>query len=289
MTPETALAAIRFVHFGAVVLLLGTVVFRRHFAAGSLAAALAGRLVGWERAAAVVALASALGWLLAEAAVAGDGWASAADPGILTDLLTGTTFGNVWLLRAVIAILTLVAAVAGWGGALEVGAAALALSLGRVGHGVMLDGAGGWWLSAAFGLHVAAVAVWLGALPAILAALAADVPHLDRLCTIARFSRAGHLAVALTIATGCLAARGTLGTWSADLGTPYRQLLAFKMALVVALVSLALINGYVTTPRLARLLPNAARWLRLGAAGEIALAAAALAAVAVLGGLSPLG
>ena len=58
MTPETALAAIRFVHFGAVVLLLGTVVFRRHFAAGSLAAALAGWFVRWERAAAVVALAS---------------------------------------------------------------------------------------------------------------------------------------------------------------------------------------------------------------------------------------
>ena len=167
MSPDAVLALIRFVHFGGVLLLAGTVAFRRRIAVPEVAVAISGRLTCWERWAVAVALASAVAWLLAETAIASDGWISATEPATVLSLITDTSFGWVWSARMALAAGLVLAAWRGPDMALETGAMLLAFSLGWVGHGAMMAGAGGLLLSGGLGLHVLAAGYWAGALPAL--------------------------------------------------------------------------------------------------------------------------
>ena len=293
MSPEFALACVRFVHFGSVMLLLGTVVFRRRMAVPEVAAALAEPLLIWEKWSATAALTSAALWLLVETAIAADGWAAAVDPGTVISVLTDTLFGNVWCGR-----LVLTAAVAGVSGLapartgllLEAGAAVLAASLGFVGHGVMLSGMFGDLLSDVLGLHVLAAGLWIGPLPAVIMCLARagrDFSVEAAASSIQRFSMVGHVAVVIALATGIAEARGILGTWMVDPTSAYQRLLAIKITAVASMILLALVNGYGFLPRFAVKRPSAQHRLAISCGLELALALLILALVAVLGDMAP--
>ena len=291
MATEHALVLVRLLHFTAVLLLLGTVVFQRRLAAADVAAAMAARLGRWQRDASVMALASAIAWLLVEAADASDGWAGAIDPATMLSLATEATFGWVWCLRIALAVLLVTASMVNWDSALEIGAVGLAFGVGWVGHGVILDGTVGWLLSIVLGAHVVAAGVWVGALPAVVACLWTSdkaYPAEAVAASLTRFSRLGHGAVVVVAVTGLLTARGILGDWPLNLSSLYRQLLAAKMLLIAVMIGLALINGYGLLPRIAAKSANAARWLTATATAEIILTGLVLALVAVFGNLSPM-
>lgn len=295
MSPETALIFVRFAHFGAVALLLGTVLFRRHAALGEVAASLAPRLRRWERWAAALALASAVAWLLAETALAADAWAGAFDPGLVHAILADTVFGNIWCGR-----LLLAGALAGlaWGaqgragGALELGAAGLAFSLGWVGHGVMRSGYEGDLLAAVLGLHVLSAGAWAGALPAVALTVSEAGRTFDLAAAAAslrRFSAAGHAAVAIAVVTGLVTAQTVLMAWTLDFSVPYQQLLAAKIGLVGLMIGIALVNGYWLAPKLSFNQPRTQRQLAALCGLELAVAVIVLALVAAFGNMAPMG
>jgi copper transport protein len=86
-------------------------------------------------------------------------------------------------------------------------------------------------------VHLVAMAVWLGGLVALLAALTRGLP-VER-DAVLRFSRVGFIAVCALAATGLYQGWRQVGSWSALFGTEYGRLLLVKIALVVLLVGLA--------------------------------------------------
>jgi copper resistance protein D len=295
MDPDSLIIPVRAVHFAAVLVLLGTVLFRLRLATPRVAAALSGRLLAWERWTSMAALVSGLAWLLAETAIAGDGWSSATDPATVLALAAGTTFGRVWCGRLLLCgILVALTSAPGrqTGRWLQAGAAGLAFSLGWAGHGVMLDGLAGTLAAAGLGVHVMAASTWAGALPAVALCVSQsglEVPLEAGAESLRRFSRAGHLAVVLTVVTGASAAHSILQDWRLDLSVPYQQLLAVKIGLVAAMIGLALVNGYGMLPGFGQGGPTSRRRLLASSCLEIAAAGLVLALVAAFGTLSPSG
>lgn len=293
MSPEAALVLVRFAHFGAVVLLLGTVVFRRRMTVPETRSVLVVTLQNWELWAAGVALASGVAWLLAETALAADGWARAADPETIQSILTDTLFGNIWVGRLLVSAGLFLIAVFGPDQAdwlTEAGAILLAVSLGWIGHGVMRNGIEGDLLAACLGLHVMSVSIWIGALPAVVLCLAhagSRVPFAAATASLRRFSVAGHLAVATAVITGLVSLRSILGTWALDFSLVYQQLLLIKVALVVFMIGLALANGYWLLPRLSAGSRSARRRLMFFSGLEFATALLVLALVADFGNIAP--
>lgn len=268
---ETALILCRFLHFGAAMLLWGGAAYG--------GADPRGRRLRWS----LWALLAATGgiWLLLQAGIAGDGWSDTLDPGTLRALIAETDFGSAWMIHlGAIAALGLALA-AGRGVAVT---AALALAtLALTGHAVMNDGMLGLAHEANAALHLLAAGYWLGALPRV----AAGVRRLDAPgegARLIRFSRLGHWAVALVIATGALNTALVLGRIPDDPASPYQALLLAKIFLVAAMVGIAIFNRYVLVPRLARSGP---RGLRRGALAEIVLGALVLALVSAFATFDP--
>ena len=108
----------------------------------------------------------------------------------------------------------------------------------------------------------------------------------DVFVALRRFSGLGHLAVATVLATGALTTWLILGALPLDLSSPYQTLLLTKIALVVIMIILALMNRYVLLPRLHGAL-SAVRLLRWSAIGELVAGLAAIGLVSALGILPP--
>lgn len=86
-------------------------------------------------------------------------------------------------------------------------------------------------------LHLLGVAVWLGGLAALLAALWAGDPVPRK--AVRRFSRLAFASVCALVATGLYQSWRQVGSWGALTGTEYGRLLLIKAGLVVALVGVA--------------------------------------------------
>ena len=102
-----------------------------------------------------------------------------------------------------------------------------------------------------------------------------------------RFSTAGHAAVAAVLAGGIVNFALVLGCWPTDWSSLYQALLACKIALVLAMTGLAVVNRYIFVPRIGQSNGTAVRAVRTGAIAEILLGAAVLALVATFGLLDP--
>ena len=101
-----------------------------------------------------------------------------------------------------------------------------------------------------------------------------------------RFSFWGQFDVALVVLTGIVNVALTSGFGAFAPTTPYRMLLAAKLALVATMVALALFNRYVLAPRLAA--DGAARRaLMRSCVAEVVLGAAVVALVSLFGLLDP--
>lgn len=299
-----AFAAIRFVHFAAVMAAFGIAAFRLYAFAGAgleriparaeLDAALGRIMTG----AAVLALLSALAIVPCVAAEMTGSDAAALDPSLSRIVLFDTEFGEAWCwhtgFAAVLAALCIMPRRV-WQEAALFAAALLTLaSLGWVGHAAMDMGGGESHLINQMA-HLIAAGLWLGGLlplglllrraagargAAYLPLARAALPH---------FSQIGYVAVALLMITGTVNTIMLVGSVSALIGTPYGRLLLLKIALFLAMVGLALVNRFRLTPRLAggETAQGSVRALCRSVVAEQALGLAVLAVVAVLGTWPP--
>ncbi|MGB9042661.1 MAG: copper homeostasis membrane protein CopD [Pseudolabrys sp.] len=205
-------------------------------------------------------------------------------------VLFDTRFGLVWCVRLVLALLlgVLICQPATRGLQLAAAAALIALPA-LVGHaGASPRMAGNFHLVSDM-VHLLAAGAWLGGLPAfaLLLARARSEPGWDDVAVTAtrRFSVVGILSV------GGLLASGLTNSWYLLSGprdlvtTDYGRLVALKIGLFAAMVTLAAVNRFYLTPRLPE--RSALRALLRNSIAEIGLGLCVVLFVAILGTLPP--
>jgi putative copper resistance protein D len=316
---DGALAAARAVHFAAVLLLEGTVVFQFIVAEPSIRAAgndarpAAGmrRVLSWTTALALmVGIASGAAWLLILAGrIVGLSPMQALSEGVDWTLLTQTQFGAVWQLRAVAVALLVISLVViarakpppSWSAAFPVALAAILTgSLAWAGHGAATPGAIGDMHLVADVLHLAVSGIWVGGLMplAFLLVLARCSDNTNWMATAGeatrRFSALAVASVLVLIVTGIVNTYVLVGSLSGLVGTFYGELLLAKIGLFLLMLGFAAVNRLRLTPRLMgapstgaeqhrRILDRLAR----NSTCEFALGLVVLAIVGVLGTLAP--
>ncbi len=208
-------------------------------------------LAAWRSAAgrnapliATAALAAALAALAAQVAAVGP-------HGSLNDtaqtLLLHSRYGQVWMARTTLLVLLLAGTIAARTRTVAgpPAVAMLALTLAALaagpwsGHAAAEEPA--WPALLAHGLHVTALSLWLGALPALMSLLRAPEPA-TRAAALALFRRFSSLAaplMAAIVASGLWLALLHVERWPALFGTRYGLLLLAKGTLLVGAVALA--------------------------------------------------
>ena len=207
-------------------------------------------------------------------------------------------FGEVWLVRAWLALLFALIAlslqVAGSRrrrlreAALVIVAVALLITLSAAGH-ASVDGALAYAVDAG---HVIAAAVWLGGLAFLVAALALSSgaerwPLAVR--AVPRFSLLATGSVAILVVAGVVNADIEVQAWRGLWQSTYGELVVAKVALALPLLGLGLFNNRVLVPRLRRGLASvsARRRFLQATVAELALLAAIVGVSAVLIGEAP--
>jgi len=252
----------------------------------------------------LLSLASAIA-LLAQTAVMAGSITEGLKPASLAFMMTGSSLGPAFLIRALIAAaaaLLLIAAGPSRGIWIAVGVAGMiaVASFAWTGHGAATEGAGHSTHLVAAILHGWGAAVWLGALVALLIlALKAreGTPAADRTLyrALHRFSGVGTAAVAVLVLSGLINSWFMVGPerLSGLVTTPYGLLLTGKLALFALMLVLAAANRFHLTPDLGDALEDpgnlalALRRLKRSLVLETGLALALLAVVAVMGTLAP--
>jgi copper resistance protein D len=243
------------------------------------------RLARWSRLSAAILLVASVGDLVLRARTMGGGGLSTA-LAVVPAVLTRTHFGAIWSARAVALGILMVAA--GRVGPVLRGATlclafAVALSTSLVGHAAdhgdlsvatLID-----WL------HVSAAAAWTGGLVclAVLGLPGARTWPRDRLeALVLRFSALAGWCLAAVIGSGICNAWIEIGSVHALWTTTYGQILATKLALVLAIVALGAANRYAIIPQLVAGGAGAAARLATSVAWEAALGLVVLGCTALL-------
>lgn len=253
MSLSTLFIVCRWLHFAAVMLLAGSAFYSALLAPKRYRARLAQRLHPLLLGSCVTALLSALALLALQTGLMSGDWRNIADADTWQAVL-GTGFGAAWRWQIILPLLACGAfLLRGLPRQQLLLAAGLAQLCGMafVGHAAMLDGWPGALQRANHALHLIACAFWVGGLPPLLLLMAdARVITLrtDAIRAMMRFSRYGHLAVALVIISGIINTLIILG-WPLTSFALYSQLLLAKSALVGLMVLIALFNRYWLVPR----------------------------------------
>lgn len=307
-------AVVRFLHLAAVCLVFGSAVFAVAVARPIVAAAsripeskpvkaFEAYVAVWVRrmtlSALLVAVITAMAGLVIQAEAVGvassDGYGWRA-------LLLETRYGQVWLIRMVLAIAL---AVFVWVNTRETRgrarfrllvSAALLTALSLSGHAAAGEGWGAVLQVCADVLHLIAAAAWLGSLPLLVVALRFAVVQLNAhsivALAVARYSRLGIGCVGVLLVTGLINAVQMVGEVPNLLGTPYGQLLLVKVSVMAPLLTIASINLWRLQPAIRsmervlrgeRYDASAAKTLIRNALIELGLGVAILIVVAYLG------
>ena len=291
IAPHVALALVRLCFDAAAIAAYGVSGFIACIAPKRLGQTIAASSNFLIVAASSFAVLSTLAWLPIEAAMFGDSWQSAVDRSTLSALLFDTASGNAWLVRLALSLLLTAALLCRAASIVRLALSGLLLaSLALTGHANMDEGTRGVLHILNDALHLLAGGAWLGsqlALPGCLARLRDPAFCTDAKSALRRFSSAGHLAVALVIATGIINTVLVLRRWPTDFTSTYQMLLATKVAFVAGMTGLALMNRYIFVPRMLTQPDRAIIQIRNGTYAELALGAGVLALVAFLGILDP--
>jgi copper resistance protein D len=313
---DNPLFYVRAMHYAATLSVAGVVfflvliaepAFRRTATEPRIAVALRARLswIAWTSL--VVALMTAVPWLILVAeSMSGQPLGDLYAQGVVGTVVTQTDFGNDWVVRLALActlggLFVHFLAVKGAGSralqiATAIAAAAYAGGLAGTGHAIGGQGVEGVLHPAADVLHLIAAAAWVGGLvplALLLAMTGADAAGLAVARTATRrFSNLGIAAVATLLLSGLVNSWYLVGTVSALTTTDYGQLLLVKLFLFLVMVGIAAVNWSQLTPKLVQSADMTAaqlarRRLRSNAAIEAALGTAIIAIVAVLGTLPP--
>ena len=302
----------RSVHFAATLLLEGGVVFRFVVLAPGwgAGAALCATMRGFLRPALialwVAAVLSGVAWVfLLAGEIAGAPPLAALRQGVDWILLTQTQFGEMWLLRGVMAPLVIVTLlIAGRANAAHKRSGGLAIisvllfagSLAWSGHGAATPGAlGDLHLGADFA-HLIAAGLWLGGLLpfGVLLWTVRHAPANGEAASTAtrRFAYVALGSVLVVLASGIINAWVLVGGIAALIHTLYGRLLLAKIGLFLLMVAFASVNRLHLTPNIGRSGPagaRAAERLAIHSGCELALGLAILAIIGVLGMLPPPG
>lgn len=237
-----------------------------------------------------IACLAAISWLPFDAGVIAGNWSASVNLQFLQALALGTSGGHAWIIRCLMSFTTLVAFSFGISH-LRILAAGLQLSsLSLSGHTLLQSGSLMIIHMINDALHALAGSIWLGSLillPSCLALL--DHPNFYRDAGVAlqRFSRVGHVAVAIVILTGIINSVMILDRWPSRPISPYVALLALKIVLVAAMAGLALINRYLFVPRIRLDRTKTIAWIKVGTWSEVVLGAGVLTLVATFGVFDP--
>jgi putative copper resistance protein D len=118
-------------------------------------------------------------------------------------------------------------------------------------------------------MHALAAGAWLGALPALVVLLRSGQPNAILVRGTRLFSVLSITSVSVLLASGGVNAWFLVGSVPGLFGTPYGQLLVVKLALFATMLSIAAVNRWSLTPRLANDDVVAGRRLRRNATLEI--------------------
>ncbi|QKJ87469.1 copper homeostasis membrane protein CopD [Paramixta manurensis] len=158
-----------------------------------------------------------------------------------------------------------------------------------VGHAAMLDGWPGALQRVSQSLHLIGASFWVGGLLPLLMLMAEAKQSLhrsDAIRAMMRFSRYGHLAVAVVILSGLLNSVLILG-WPLTGFALYSKLLLAKIVLVGLMATIALVNRYWWVPRFSQVGSGAQQkfvymtWL------ELAIAVLVLLLVSIFATMAP--
>lgn len=254
--PDWALIGLRTAVFASVAFVFGTSALAVIYPS-QLVDGIWRRLLPWLRAAAVVLLAATAAMMPVLAASAGDGWQSAVSPDLIESVAFSTRTGLAILIRAVLAMLLVLASVQHNGSQLGTAkrvaliAALYIVSFAFTGHALLHDGVLGLAHQANHIAHVLAGSFWIGALvPLLLAARelkSAGEPR-AALTLLSQFARAGTWAVMVIAATGAVNTALILGKLPLEFQSLYQRLLAAKLAAVAVMLALALANRVWLVP-----------------------------------------
>jgi putative copper export protein/mono/diheme cytochrome c family protein/peroxiredoxin len=311
--------SVRFIHLASVLLLVGILGFDFLIRRPALRAAAAETTLAVQsffKARYRIALASLLlaigsavvGLFIKIATATGSPLAASLDPSAIVNVLFGTRFGTVWLVRmALLGLLAVVLSARLFGRfksdsvllriAEFVLSAIVLMALAAAGHASAAEGVTLFVQLAMDGLHLLAAGVWLGGLfPLVLffsRAKAAPEPStllIAQQVTV-RFSRLGLVSVAVLLVTGLFNSWVLVGGIPALVGTSYGHLLLAKLGILIPLMGLASRNRWRLKPRLSDLanhndlekMPNLLTQLRRSVIAEVSLGAALLVIVAIMG------
>ena len=250
----TLWVVLRALHFTAVIVLVGSHFCTTLLAPVSLRAALISRLSRLMTGSAILALLTALCMLAAQTALMSGDWHNLAVPDVWMAVLS-THWGAVWQWQLLFSLCSVAAILMrdpqrqwiGWlTSLLQCGCLAL------IGHAAMREGLAGIAQQGNHVVHLIAASFWTGGLVPLLVLMqmARNIAfRTTAIRTMMRFSRYGHLAVALTLVTGLvnsLLIAGWPDDWSLN---RYVVLLLCKVALVGLMVMIALWNRYRLVPR----------------------------------------
>jgi copper resistance protein D len=282
------LILVRGVHFAATALACGTVSFMTVVAD---LPALRHRFRVTVMLALGVAIASGAAWLVLLAAdILGASLADVCLHGGAWPVLFDTRFGLVWCTRLALALTLGLLILWPATRALQLAAAAALITLpALVGHAGATPGINGNVHLVSDVVHLLAAGAWLGGLPALALLLerARSEPRWDDVAVTAtrRFSVLGILSVGGLLASGLVNSWYLLSGPRDLLTTDYGRLVALKIGLFAAMVSIAAVNRFYLTPRLPK--PSALRALQRNSLAEIGLGLCVLLFVGILGTLPP--
>lgn len=281
----------RWLHFSALMSLTGCSVFTALLAPTRFRACLRKKFHTLLVVSAITVLLSAIMLLAGQTALLAGAWQALKHIAIWQDVME-THFGRVWqwqLFFAAFAVLALLIndkdRPTWW---LLAGAAQL-MGLALTGHAAMSDGLAGIMQRTNQMIHLLAATFWVGGLlPVLLLMREASQPdtRYDALRTLMRYSRYGHLAVALVILTGIVNALLIPG-WSPAHFNLYNRLLLLKILLVAGMCIVALFNRYWLVPRFQCRGEKARHTFVLTTLAEIVLSAVVLLLVSVFATLEP--
>jgi len=239
--------------------------------------------------------------LLFQVAAVADLSLSQVTAGDVSEVVTGTRYGRVWLLRLALLVLFAILLAAhrynsrergdrfiGWGTFLLACAALETLAFS--GHAAAGEGKTLFIQVMADAAHLFAAALWLGGLAPLAVLLhwsrGGDSVSIAQEA-VRRFSLLGTAAVPLILFTGWLNAQNMVGGFVALVGTSYGGLLLLKLAVILPLLGLAAVNLYRLKPGLLGLGPQASRhefqtllgWLKRSVVMEAGLGVFVLAIV----------
>ena len=306
---DVPLIVTRAIHFAATAITTGTLIFRAVVTEAAIYSANPAAIIVRRQTLRVawiclaISAVSGLIWLLLEAAsMSGLPFRQVMTSDVLSTVVNDTQFGLVSEIRFAMAVILagclaydLVPLVRGLAVALSLG---LIAAVAWTGHAGSTAGEMGIFHLASDILHLFAAAAWIGGLVSL--ALLLSVTMRDQTHAGASFARdatqsfstMGAAIVGVIFATGIVNAWILVGSLHALVVTGYGRLLMLKLALFAVMLSVAAVNRFWLTPRLALSSGNepqleAFRLLTRNSTIEIALALMIFAIVGMLGTLHP--